>query len=119
MSELSEKSLFDWLREIKNWEKLIFSLIIVALSTLTAFTYNNLSLPKDDARLEILEKYKEEDKAYKAKCETQKALMGADVERVKRDLTDIKLDMKDGFKALSDKMDENNRIVRIVKENTK
>ncbi|MES2382592.1 MAG: hypothetical protein V4538_16205 [Bacteroidota bacterium] len=110
---MAEKSVFSWLKEIKHWEKsILWTAIFGIITTLTGFAYSNFSLPKDDKRIEVLERYIETDKA-------EKAVMKENVVNLKENLKELKVDMKEGFKSLSDKMDENIRMVRIVKENTK
>jgi hypothetical protein len=112
MINKKEKSIIDRLKQIRNGEGWILGIIITAFSGLGVFAVNNYSLPRDNERIESLEEYMKTDRS-------EKAVMRSDVDRFKQDLKEIKGDMKEGFKALSDKMDENNRIVRIVKENTK
>lgn len=112
MVEKKDRTIVDRLRQIRNWEGWILGLAITAFSGLGVFAINNYSLPKDNERLIAIEEYMKNDRF-------EKAIMRADVDRFKVDLKEIKDDMKEGFKTLSNKMDENNRIVKIVKETVK
>jgi len=107
-----EKSLFDWLKNIRNLDGWILGAVLAILGTLGAFAVDNYSLPRDNSRIESIEDYIRKD-------EVEKAVMQNNIVIMKQSIEKLDSRMQEGFNSLSDKMDENNKIVKIVRENTK
>lgn len=107
---VKEKSFLD--KMSKTEKGLLITGILSVFSWMGMFAYQNFSFPKDDKRIDLIQEYIDNDKS-------EKAVMKNDMGTMKESIKEIKSDMKEGFKALGDKMDENNRIVKVVRENTK
>ncbi len=114
-----EKTYFEWFKKINSTEKWILTVVLSGFTYLGIFAYNNVSLPKDDKRIEDIQNHIEliEDKLNATAIE--KAVMRNNILLMKEDIKEVKNDMKEGFRDLGNKMDENNRIVKVVRENTK
>ena len=122
VNEKKEKQLdiFGWFKKIEGWEKAVFVAVVIAIVTgASAFTYQNISLPKDNRRMDEIQEDVKQIKVYITNDAIDKALDKKSIEVTKENVIDLKNDMRDGFKEIKELLKENYKLNKRIDENTK
>lgn len=106
----------EWFGLITGWQKGVFAAVVVSFVLgAFAFTYQNVSLPKDNRRMDLMQKDITEIKQYIGSDAIDKAVEKADILVTKENVKDIKIDiyeLRSDIKALIG-------LVKQVNNNTK
>ncbi len=106
----------EWFGVITGWQKGVFAAIVVSFVLgAFAFTYQNVSLPKDSRRMDLIQQDVKEIKQYIGIDAVDKAITKSDIVVTKDNVKDIKIDineLRSDIKALIG-------LVKQVNNNTK
>ncbi|MES2397900.1 MAG: hypothetical protein V4549_17945 [Bacteroidota bacterium] len=83
------------------------------------FAYSNFAPPKVEMQIQDVQNDITKIKSDISFEVIEKIKMQADISTMKTNIKDLKDDMKEGFKGIGDKLDENNRVVKTIDKNTK
>jgi len=120
MNAKKNDNFFNWMKMINGWQKSVFIAICISIILGSAtFAYNNIAIPKDSKRIDVIQSDIIEIKSELSSGNIEKAVIKNDVASMKKSIDELKELFKDGFNQLNDKMNENNRIVKSVDKNTK
>ncbi len=86
----------EWFGLITGWQKGVFAAVVISFVLgAFAFTYQNVSLPKDNRRMDLIQKDVQEIKQYIGIDAIDKAVTKSDIVVTKENVKDIKGDIKD------------------------
>jgi hypothetical protein len=112
-------SIIDWFKKIEGWQKTVFvSIVLSVITGITAFTYQHVSLPADNRRMNVLSDDVKQIKVYIANDAIEKAVEKADIQYTKERVDELKQEMRDNFKEIKDLLNMSYRLNKKIENNT-
>jgi len=118
--EKNQLDIFGRFKKIEGWEKAVFVAVVVAIVTgASAFTYQNVSLPKDNRRMDAIQQDVQVIKLYIANDAIDKALDKKDIQITKENVIYLKQEIKENFNEIKALLNQSYRLNKRIDENTK